>query len=78
MVKVGTIIKVGVVFQGSKIIPRWFIWESRKYEVRSLDFTWEESQGLEKIIRFSVRDGINSYELAYNTIQMNWALENIC
>jgi len=78
MVKLDSIIKVGAIFKENKIIPKWFIWESRKYEVKSLDFTWEDMQGTEKIIKFSVRDGINSYELAYNTARMNWALENIC
>jgi len=78
MPKVESIIKVGAIFGSSKITPKWFIWEGRKYQVKSLDFTWEDMQGLEKIIKFSVRDGINSYELAYNTARMSWSLDNIC
>lgn len=70
-------IKVGAVFKGSKIIPKWFIWEGRKYNVKSVDYAWEDKQGKEKIMRFSVSDGNNTYELAYNTIQMNWILDKV-
>jgi len=70
-------IKVGAVFKGSTITPKWFIWEGRKYNVKSVDYAWEDKQGKEKIIRFSVSDGNNTYELAYNTIQMNWSLDKV-
>ena len=64
-------------FKGSTITPKWFIWEGRKYNVKSVDYAWEDKQGKEKIIRFSVSDGNNTYELAYNTIQMNWSLDKV-
>jgi hypothetical protein len=71
------IIKVGAVFRGSRIIPKWFTWEGRKYNVSSVDYIWEDKQGKEKIIRFSVSDGTNSYELAYNLARLNWSLEKV-
>ncbi len=79
---INAIIKVGAVFsaaggKGSNIIPKWFIWEGRKYSVKSIDYTWADRQGQEKIIRFSVSDGTNTYELAYNTVRMNWLLEKV-
>lgn len=70
-------IKVGAVFKGSNIIPKWFIWEGRKYNVQSINYTWNDRQGEEKIIMFSVSDGINSYELAYNSSRMSWRLNKI-
>jgi hypothetical protein len=77
MDNLNTIIKVGAVFKGSTIIPKWFIWEGRKYNVKSIDYTWEDRQGEEKLVMFAVSDGTNTYELAYNTIRMNWTLEKI-
>ena len=74
---INTIIKVGAVFKGGNIIPKWFIWNSRKYNVKSIDYTWEDRQGEEKIVYFSVSDGTNTYELAYNTVRMNWLLEKV-
>ena len=74
---INAIIKVGAVFKGSNIIPKWFIWEGRKYNVQSINYTWNDRQGEEKIIMFSVSDGINSYELAYNSSRMSWRLSKI-
>jgi hypothetical protein len=71
------LIKVGAIFKDSDIIPKWFIWEGRKYNVKSIDYTWNDRQGQEKIVRFSVSDGANTYELAYNTARMNWTLDNV-
>jgi hypothetical protein len=71
------VIKVGAVFKGSNIIPKWFIWEGRKYNVQSINYNWTDHQGQEKIIRFSVSDGINTYELAYNLTRMNWTLDKV-
>jgi len=77
MENLSTIIKVGAVFKGSKISPKWFVWEGRKYNVASLEYTWEDKQGAEKLLHFSVSDGTNTYELAYNTIRMSWTLEKV-
>ncbi|MBU0672195.1 MAG: hypothetical protein KJ732_04105 [Candidatus Margulisbacteria bacterium] len=71
------LIKVGAVFSGSTIMPRWFIWDGRKYNVASLEYTWEDKHGLEKVVHFSVSDGTNTYELAYNTVRLNWTLDKV-
>ena len=72
-----SIIKVGAVFTGSTIVPKWFVWESRKYFVKSVDYTWNDKQGQEKLIMFAVSDGTNTYELAYNTVRLNWVLDKV-
>ena len=76
--KDANLIKVGAVFKGSTIIPKWFIWEGRKYNVKSIDYTWEDRQGEEKLVMFAVSDGTNTYELAYNAVRMNWTLGKVC
>lgn len=68
-------IKVGAVFKGGKIIPKWFVWEGRKYEIKEINYTWQDRQGREKLHYFSVTDGVNNYELSFNTEQTVWKLE---
>jgi hypothetical protein len=67
-------IKVGAVFNGDKIEPKWFVWEERKYQVREINYYWLDRQGREKLHCFSVTDGTNNYELAYNTERTVWKL----
>ena len=74
---IDAIIKVGAVFKGSNLIPKWFIWEGRKYNIKSVDYLWSDRQGQEKIMRFSVSDGSNTFELAYNTARMSWSLDKV-
>ena len=77
MESLNVIIKVGAIFKGSHIIPKWFIWEGRKYNIKSVNYLWQDKEGSEKIFRFSVSDGINSYELAYYASKIIWKLEKI-
>ena len=70
-------VKTGVVFKNGQIIPKWFVWESRKYNITSINYTWEDKQGRERITRFSVSDDTNSYELAYNSTRTTWRLNKI-
>lgn len=74
---INAIIKVGAVFKGSNLIPKWFIWEGRKYNIKSVDYLWSDHQGQEKIMRFSVSNGSNTFELAYNTARMSWSLDKV-
>jgi len=70
-------IKVGAVFQGSKIIPKWFVWDGTKYIVKAINYIWNDRCGREKIILFSVSTDANTYELAYYTEQCVWKLSKI-
>lgn len=76
--KIYQAVSVGVIFKGSNILPRWFIWKERKYNIKTIDYTWIDTQGKEKIIKFSVNDGTNSYELEYHTLKTHWKLNKIC
>ena len=68
-------IKVGVVFKGDKVIPKWFTWEGRKYEIKEINYNWLDHQGREKLHCFSVTDGANNYELSFNAERTVWKLE---
>ena len=70
-------IKVGVVFKGSEILPKWFVWEGRKYEIKEVNYNWKDRQGSEEILCFSVTDGANNYEISFNTKRTVWKLNKI-
>lgn len=70
-------IKVGVVFKGDQVIPKWFTWENRKYDLKEVNYTWRDRQGSEELYCFSVTDGANNYELAFNSRRMVWKLTKV-
>ncbi|UCD85924.1 MAG: hypothetical protein JSU92_06960 [Deltaproteobacteria bacterium] len=76
--KVDEQIEVGAVFGGRrKIIPRWFIWNGRQYRIKEITYTWSERQGRASIHYFSATDGINLFELYYNSESMLWFLSQL-
>lgn len=72
--KINTAIKVGAIFKGDKIVPKWFVWEERKYGIKEVSYTWKDKQGIEDLHFFSVSDGTNSYELVFNSKRLTWKL----
>ena len=68
------IIKVGAVFKGGNIIPRWFDHNNRRYEIKEVNYQWDDWEGQEKLLLFAVSDGTNSYEIGFNTKRMVWKL----
>jgi hypothetical protein len=67
-------IKVGAVFSGGHIVPRWFSHDNKKYEVKEVNYQWEDWEGQEKLLLFAVSDGTNSYEIALNLKRLVWKL----
>lgn len=72
------IIKVGAVFKGGQILPKWFCYDNRKYEIKEVNYQWEDFEGIEKLMLFSVSDGTNSYEISLNLKRLIWKLNKIC
>lgn len=70
-------IKVGAIFKDGNIVPKWFVWEGRKYEIKEINYNWLDRQGREKLHCFSVTDGVNNYELAYHVEKTVWRLKKI-
>ena len=71
-------VKVGVIFGNSGIIPKWFIWKDRKYQIKETTYTWRDSIGEAKVIHFSVTDGTTLFELSLNQKTLSWRLVKIC
>ena len=77
--EIGEPIKVGVVFGANcigekKIKPVWFIWKEKQYHIKEVTYTWTNKEGNSSVHYFSVTDGQNLYEIAYNTETMVWML----
>jgi hypothetical protein len=75
---INKIIKVGAVFVSGNILPKWFLHDNKKYEIKAVNYQWNDHDGIEKLLFFSVTDGINSYEISFNTKRMIWMLNKIC
>jgi hypothetical protein len=70
-------IKTAVIFENGKILPRWFIWQNQRRDIRSINYVWEDKEGYDKLIHFAVSDNTNTYELTYNSSQTVWRLSKI-
>ena len=75
---INKIIKVGATFAGGKILPRWFLHDNRRYDIKEVNYQWEDFEGMEKLMFFSVSDGVNSYEISFNLKRLVWKLNKIC
>ncbi|MHB0997964.1 MAG: hypothetical protein ACYC27_01860 [Armatimonadota bacterium] len=70
-------IRVGVAFDKRKIMPLWFKWRDRYYKVSAVNFTWSTNTGAAKLRHYSVTDGINTYELCFNSRTLEWMLGRV-
>jgi len=75
--EIGENIVVGAIFKSSSIVPRWFIWNRKKYTVKKTTYIWKNNNGEEKIYNFDVTDGANVFELSYNAKTANWVLNKV-
>lgn len=76
--KIDEQIRVVVAFDSRKVIPIWFRWRNRYYKVQAVNFTWTSDLGLAKLRHYSVTDGVNAYELCFNSESLEWTLGRVC
>ncbi|ADR18603.1 hypothetical protein [Calditerrivibrio nitroreducens] len=69
-----TEIVAGVVFDRGDIKPRWFFINGRKINVLRVIYKWHEREGYYLIYKFTVTDGENIYEIAFNSNLQKWFL----
>ena len=73
--KIKESIRVAAIFgPGNKVRPVWFDWRGRKHDVREITYTWQEREGGALILHFTVSDGANLYELAFDSISRIWSV----
>lgn len=70
-------IKVGAVFDGDRIKPKWFIRNNKKHAVERVTYSWHEKQGEAQVMHFSVTDGATLFEICLNQKTLAWTLEKV-
>lgn len=70
-------IEAGVIFQKGRVRPVWFLWKGRRYPVERVTYQWKEKMGESLIHFFSVFDGVNTFELQYDSKLLHWRLGRV-
>jgi hypothetical protein len=69
-----TEITAAVIFDKGNIRPKWFLLNGRKIEINKVIYKWHEREGYYLIYKFTVSDGKNIYEIAFNSNLQKWFL----
>ena len=75
--KVNEPIEVQVNFNSRQVIPVFFKWRGRTYQVDKLNLAHKERDGNDKIYYFSVSDKANYFRLAFFTRVLSWRIQEI-
>ncbi|HUK56990.1 MAG TPA: hypothetical protein VLY20_10070 [Nitrospiria bacterium] len=76
--EIGESVTVGVVFDPEKtVVPKWFVWNNRKYSVERVTFAWKVRDGQRVFHHFAVTDGANLYDLTYDAAALSWRLMTV-
>lgn len=67
-------IAAGVVFEKGDIRPKWIFVNGRKINILRIIYKWHEREGYYLIYKFTVTDGENLYEIAFNSNLQKWFL----
>lgn len=70
-------IKVGAVFDGNKVTPKWFFWGKDKHIIQKIEHSWKAKEGETPLLYFSVTDGANVYEIRLNQKTLVWFLQKV-
>lgn len=70
-------IQVLAYFNNAKVYPRIFIWNSRKYKIKNINYNWQERRGRELISYFSVSTISNLYKISFNNTTFGWKIDKI-
>ena len=73
----GEKINVLVKFEGTKVLPVFFKWQNKTYEVEKLNLVHKERDGNDKIYYFSVSDNANFFRLAFFTRDLSWKIQEL-
>ena len=70
-------ILVGVIFSTGRIVPRFFVWNNRKYGIDEVTYFWRSKTGSVMILHFAVRSHDSVYEISYNLKTSKWYIEKV-
>ena len=66
-----------VKFEGTKVLPVFFKWRNKTYEVEKLNLVHKEQDGNDKIYYFSISDNANFFRLAFFTRDLSWKIQEL-
>lgn len=70
-------ILVGAIFSTGRIVPRFFIWNNRRYRVDEVTYFWRSKVGSVAILHFAVTSCDSVYEISYNLKTSRWYIEKV-
>ena len=70
-------IEVVVSFRGGRIYPRQFTWKNKQYEIKEINYNWQERHGAQTINYFSVDTGGDLYQISFNNTSYGWRLDKV-
>jgi len=74
---IGDDIEVEVGFSRGKARPYRFLWKNRPYAIREITYQWRDREGRALLTYFSVTDGVNLFELCFNSETLLWKLTKV-
>lgn len=70
-------IQVIVKFETGQMIPLYFFWRNRDYQVKKIEFIHSRYQGKARLFFFSAVGVEANYELIFNSQDFTWKLGKI-
>jgi len=75
---IGDDIEVEVRFSRGKVRPFRFLWRGQPHAVREVTYQWQDRAGRALLTYFSVTDGVNLFEICFNSETLRWKLTKVC
>lgn len=70
-------IEVSAIFVRGRLKPVSFVWGYRHYKIDEVTGVYRYSVGASKCYGYTVKSGLDLYEISLNTGEMIWHLEKI-
>lgn len=70
-------IEVSAVFVRGRLKPVSFVWDRKHYRIAEITGAYKYYTGAHRCYGYTVRSGVELYEISLNTGDMTWHLEKI-
>lgn len=77
MIEIAERIEVGAIFRRGHVRPVWFIWKSRKYEVKTVTYEWHEKKGESLFHFFQLVADDAVFEVSLDSKSLIWHMEKV-
>ena len=70
------LIEVVVSFKANKVVPNFFKWHNKVYQVVKVHLVHTSKVGQQLLYHFSVSDTANYFQLTFNPSNLSWRITN--